>query len=65
MCKGLHCIYLIMCRVSFSFLPKGGGQMRWYGLLGGGGGGQVRIPVQSMQQTRGSVGHAPLGNIDL
>ena len=26
------------CRVSFSFLPKGG-KMRWYELLGGGGGG--------------------------
>ena len=32
--------------------------MRWYALLGG----QVRIRMQSTQQTRG--GHAPLGNFD-
>ena len=48
-------------RVSFSFLPKGGwGKMRWYALLGG----QVRIRMQSTQQTRGVQGHAPLGNFD-
>ena len=48
-------------RVSFSFLPKGGGggggKMRLYGLLGG----QVRICVQSMGQSRGVWGHGPLG----
>ena len=31
-----------------------------YGLLGG----QVRIRVQNMWQTRGVRGHAPLGNFD-
>ena len=31
--------------------------MRLYGLLGG----QIRICVQSMGQTRGVRGHAPLG----
>ena len=34
--------------------------MRWYALLGG----QVRIRMQSTQQTRGVQGHAPLGNFD-
>ena len=34
--------------------------MRFYGLLGG----QVRICMQSMWQTRGVWGHAPLGNFD-
>ena len=34
--------------------------MRLYGLLGGGGG-QVRIHVQSTWQTRGVRGHAPPG----
>ena len=34
--------------------------MRLYGLLGG----QVRIRMQSMWQTRGVRGHAPLGNFD-
>ena len=34
--------------------------MRLYGLLGG----QVCIRVQSMWQTRGVQGHAPLGNFD-
>ena len=34
--------------------------MRLYGLLGG----QVRICVQSMWQSRGVRGHAPPGNFD-
>ena len=42
-------------RVSFSFLPKGGGKMGLYGLLGG----QVYICVQSMWQTRGVRGMFP------
>ena len=50
-----------MGRVSFSFLPKGGGQMRLYDYWGEGGG-QVRICVQSMGQTRGSGGMLPRGN---
>ena len=33
--------------------------MRLYGLLGGGGGGQVHICVQSVQQTLEVWGHAP------
>ena len=37
------------------FAQGGGGRMRLYGLLGG----QVRICVQSMGQTRGVRGHAP------
>ena len=37
--------------------------MRLYGLLGGRG--QVRTCVQSVRQTRGVWGHAPLGNFDL
>ena len=36
--------------------------MRLYGLLGGGG--RVRIHVQSMWPTRGVWVHAPLGNFD-
>ena len=43
-----------------AFCPRGGGKMRLYGLLGG----QVCIRVQSMWQTRGVQGHAPLGNFD-
>ena len=43
-----------------AFCPMGG-KMRLYGLLGGG---QVCICVQSMRQTRGIWGHAPLGNFD-
>ena len=39
----------------------GGGQIRLYGLLGG----QVRICVQSMWQTRGIRGYAPLENLIL
>ena len=37
--------------------------MRLYGLLGGEGGGQANIRVQSMRQTRGSRG-MPRGNFD-
>ena len=40
-----------------AFHPRGG-KMRLYGLLGGG----KYISVQSMWQTRGVRGHAPLGN---
>ena len=44
-----------------AFCPRGwGGKMRLYELLGG----QVRIHVQSMWQTRGVWGHAPPGNVD-
>ena len=35
--------------------------MIWYGLLRGG---QVCTHVQSMRQTMGICGHAPLGNFD-
>ena len=45
-------------RVSFSFLPKGGQNEIVWIIRGGGGGGQVRICVQSMGQSRG---HGPLG----
>ena len=42
-----------------AFCPRaGGGKMRLYGLLGGGGG-QVCIHVQSMWQTRGGGGMLP------
>ena len=37
--------------------------MRLYGLLGGGGGGQVCICVQSMWQTRGVWGCSPAWEI--
>ena len=51
-----------MYRVSFSFLPNGGGggRMRLYGLLGG----QANICVQSMWQTTvgGSGGMLPREN---
>ena len=43
-----------------SILQPKGGKIRLYGLLGG----QVRIHVQSMRQTREVWGHAPLGNFD-
>ena len=50
-------------RVALRFLsalcPRGG-KTRLYGSLGG----QVCIYVQSMWQTRGVWGHAPLGNFD-
>ena len=45
------------CRVSFSFLPKGGAKWDYWG----GGGRQVCVHVQSMWQTGG---HAPLGNFE-
>ena len=46
-------------RVSFSFLPKEGqNEIVW--IIGGGGGGQVHICVQSMQQTWEVWGHAPI-----
>ena len=60
----LYWVRIFSCedtRVSFSFLSKGGGgKMRLHGLLGE----QVCICVQSMWQTRGVRGHAPLGNFD-
>ena len=45
-----------------AFCPRGGGgsKMVLYGLLGG----QVRICVQNMWQTRGVQGHAPPGNFN-
>ena len=52
---------VVVARVSFSFLPKGGrggGHITLYGLLGGG------APVQNMWQTRGVLGYASLGNFD-
>ena len=39
--------------------------MRLYRFLGGGGGGQVCICVQSMWRTRRVRGHAPLGIFDV
>ena len=51
-----HHTFLKHCRQGFFqfFCPRGG-KMRLHGLLGGG---QVRICVQSMWQTRGVRGHA-------
>ena len=46
-------------QASFSFLCKGG-QNDIVGIIGGGG--QVRIHVQNMWQTRGVWGHAPPEN---
>ena len=47
-----------------AFWPRGD-KMRLYGLLLGGGEGQVCIRVQSMWQTRRVWGHAPPGNLSL
>ena len=50
---------MYMCRVSFRFLPKGDpNEIVW--IIGG----QVRICVQSMWQTRRVRGHALPGNFD-